>query len=330
MTTEAAGRDPLSERLGPLRTLPDLRRRVWGGRRLTPPGEPAVGEAWLAGGASVVAGGRFAGLTLDALAADHGARLTGSAAARPDRFPLLAKLLDPADWLSVQVHPDDVQARELEGPEAVGKTEAWYVVEATAGAEILLGVRPSATPDAVRRAIKEGGLPGLLERRRVAAGEAYLVPAGTLHAVGPGSLIYEIQEPSDITYRCDDWGRPATAGRPLHTAQSLACVQPTPWTIGVRTLAADGGRLVDCDHFLLDALQPMPGRPVRRDTGRASVHVLTVVAGSALVRGDDWSEALEPFGTLVVPAEVGAYAVEASGDQQPTVLLGRLPSTRES
>ncbi|HEY5628864.1 MAG TPA: type I phosphomannose isomerase catalytic subunit [Candidatus Limnocylindrales bacterium] len=306
--------------------MPDLRRRVWGGERLTPPGEPAVGEAWLAGGASVVDGGPLAGSTLDALAAAHGTRLTGSAASRPDRFPLLVKLLDPADWLSVQVHPDDAQAKELEGPEAVGKTEAWYVVEASEGAEILLGVRASATPDAVRAAITHGGLPDLLERRRVTAGEAYLVPAGTLHAVGPGSLVYEIQEPSDITYRCDDWGRPATAGRPLHTAQSLACVQPTPWTIGVRSLGADAGPLVDCDHFVLEALRPRPGRAVARDTGLASVHVLTAISGAATVRGDDWSERIEPFATLVVPAEAGRYRLESADGQDATVLLGRLPS----
>jgi mannose-6-phosphate isomerase len=313
----------------PVQTLPDLRRRVWGGNRLTPPGDPAIGEAWLAGGASVVASGPFAGSTLDSLAAVHGARLTGSAAARPDRFPLLVKILDPAEWLSVQVHPDDDHARRLEGPGGVGKTEAWYVIEATAGAEILLGVRPSATPDAVLTAIARGGLPDLLERRRVAAGEAYLVPAGTLHAVGPGSLIYEIQQPSDITYRCDDWGRPATAQRPLHTAQALACAQPVPWTIGVRSVdGAETGTLVDCDHFVLEGLRPSAGQPMRRDPEGTSVHVLTVVAGSVTVRGDGWSEALEPFGTLVVPADAGRYDLDASTAQDTLVLLGRLPSSR--
>lgn len=315
--------------LRPMRTVPDLRRRVWGGRRLTPPGEPPVGEAWLAGGGSVVADGPFAGWTLDALAAAHGARLTGVAATRPDRFPLLVKLLDPADWLSVQVHPDDATARELEGPDAVGKTEAWYVIEAEAGGEILLGVRPSVTPGAVRAAIAEGGLPDLLVRRPVVAGEAYLVPAGTLHAVGPGPLIYEIQQASDITYRCDDWGRPATAERPLHTAQSLACVQPSPWTVGVRSIGVDAGPLVESDCFVLEALRPGVGRPLRRDTAHASAHVLTAVSGRVTVRADGWSEALEPFATLVVPAEAGAYAVEQSGCGEGLVLAGRLPTPGE-
>jgi len=314
----------------PVRTLPDLRRRVWGGSRLTPPGEPAIGEAWLAGGGSVVADGPFRGATLDDLAAAHGLPFTGTAAARPDRFPLLVKLLDPAAWLSVQVHPDDDQARRLEGPGAVGKTEAWYIIEAGPGAEILLGVRPAVTADAVREAITAGGLAGLLERRPVTAGQTYLVPAGTLHAVGPGALFYEIQQPSDITYRCDDWGRPATADRQLHTAQSLACGRPTPWTESVRSMAASGGgTLVTCGHFILEGLRPEASLPQRRDPAGVSVHVLTAIAGTATAHGDGWSETLEPFGSLIVPADAGPYAVAAK-DLATIVLLGRLPSPREA
>ena len=105
-------------------------------------------------------------------------------------------------------------------------------------------------PEAVREAIRGGGLADLLQRQRVAAGEAYLVPAGTLHAIGPGVLAYEIQQPSDITYRCDDWGRPASAGRPLHVEQSLVCVRPGPWTESVRSSAGIDARglLVDRWH----------------------------------------------------------------------------------
>jgi mannose-6-phosphate isomerase len=156
------------------------------------------------------------------------------------------------------------------------------------------------------------------------------VPAGTLHAVGPGSLIYEIQQPSDVTYRCDDWGRPASAARPLHTAQSLVCAQTTPWTIGVRTLAGDdAGTLVACDHFVLEGLRPQRLRPIRRDPALASVHVLTPVVGSATVRGEGWAEALEPLETLVIPADAGAYDVEVGGEPEATVLLARLPSPPE-
>ncbi len=121
----------------PLRIIPDLRTRVWGGTRLShsPEGGMPIGEAWLAGPSSQVLDGPAAGATLDELAASLGARLTGCDAPDTGRFPLLAKIIDPAEWLSVQVHPDDEQARRLEGPSAVGKTEAWYVIDAAPGAE---------------------------------------------------------------------------------------------------------------------------------------------------------------------------------------------------
>jgi mannose-6-phosphate isomerase len=219
----------------------------------------------------------------------------------------------------------------LEGPGAVGKTEAWYVLEAAADAEILLGVRPSVPPEAVRGAIRDGAVADLLERRRVTAGEAYLVPAGTLHAVGPGALMYEIQQPSDITYRCDDWGRPAGPDRPLHTDQALACVRATPWTSRVRKGPVGGAReeVVGCDRFVLEGLRPGPARPVRCDTMAASVHVLTTAAGSAVVAGNGWVEPLDLFETLVVPADAGRYTVAAPGSEGTLVLLARLPSPGE-
>ncbi len=305
-------------------------------------GAPPIGEAWLAGPWSVIDAGSDPAATLASVAAAQGARLTGRDAPDPERFPLLAKILDPAEWLSVQVHPNDEQAHQLEGPGAVGKTEAWYVIEAAPGAEILLGVQPTVPPRDVREAIRHGGLADLLERRRVAPGEAYLVPAGTLHAIGPGVLAYEIQQPSDITYRCDDWGRPASAGRPLHVEQSLVCVRPEPWTEPLRSSSGTDARgfLVRCDHFVLEYLRPGPSGPVTGDPGEASLHVLTAVSGPVVVSGSDWEEHLEPFGTLVVPADAGPYLVstavpepaaapEPAAGSGPIALLARLPTPAE-
>ena len=147
--------------------------------------------------------------------------------AQAPRFPLLVKLLDPAGWLSVQVHPDDALAHRLGGPDAVGKAEAWYVIEADPDAELLVGVRPSVREADLREAMRRGAATtDLLARQAVAAGDAVMIPPGTLHAVGPGVLLYEVQQPSDLTYRVDDWGRPATPDRPLHTAEALAAVAP--------------------------------------------------------------------------------------------------------
>jgi mannose-6-phosphate isomerase len=294
--------------LTPLRIVPLEKERVWGGSRLRPPQTQPIGELWVAGPWLTVAAGPFAGQTLEELAAELGERLVGTAAPADGgpRFPLLVKLIDPAAWLSVQVHPDDATARRLEGPGAVGKAEAWYVVDAEPGAELLLGTRPGVTPDQARAAI---GRPGdtrgsavvdLMERIIVRPGDAFLVPAGTLHAVGPGVLLYELQQPSDLTYRVDDWGRPPSPQRPLHTAQALASVAvggPLRWPAG------GTGRVLACPHFVLDDLDA----PATLDPAGRTLQIVTAVGAPVDLAGDGWSERLAPLEVVVVPATAGPY-----------------------
>ena len=319
----------------PIRVVPDLRERVWGGTRLTPPGSPAIGEAWMVGPWNALADGPG---TLGDLAVQLGPDLVGSDAPAGRDFPLLVKLLDPAAWLSVQVHPDDEQAVRLEGPGFVGKTEGWYVIETPPQAAILLGARPSASPAELRAGLRAGRVAGLLQSYTVHAGDAYLVLAGTLHAVGPGPLIYEIQQASDITYRCDDWGRPATAGRALHTEKSLAVARLEPWpgAVASSTGQARSGLLMACRHFVLEYLRPGWPGALERATGGSSAHVLTAVRGHAKLRGDGWQELLAPLESLVVPAAAGPYSVTAedppeTGDaDEPLVLVARLPSREEA
>ena len=311
----------------PIRVVPDLRERVWGGTRLTPPGSPSIGEAWMVGPWNALADGPG---TLGDLAAQLGPDLVGSDAPAARGFPLLVKLLDPAAWLSVQVHPDDEQAVRLEGPGFVGKTEGWYVIETPPQAAILLGARPSASPRELRAGLRAGQVSGLLEPYTVHAGDAYLVLAGTLHAVGPGPLIYEIQQASDITYRCDDWGRPATAGRTLHTEQSLAVARLEPWHGSVATSSGADRRgvLMSCLHFVLEYLRPGVGETLAHATDGLSMHILTVVRGRASLVGDGWRDALGPLESLVLPAAAGAYGVTADLDDS-MVLLARLPGAGE-
>ncbi len=215
----------LTQRL--FRLEPQYRERVWGGQRLKAQ-DPPVGEAWVAFGESVVSEGAHAGQTVAELAERHGAALLGDDAASRfgTRFPLLVKLLDCADWLSVQVHPDDEQARRLVGPDASGKTEAWHLIEAEPGASILAGTKPGTTRAELEAAIRGGNILEVAQRREVHAGETYLLPAGTLHSLGPGLLLYEVQQASDTTYRVYDWGRPARAGRELHVEESVAVTDP--------------------------------------------------------------------------------------------------------
>jgi mannose-6-phosphate isomerase len=307
---------------------PDFRPRTWGGWRLAPPGDEPIGEAWIAGPGNVVAGGPLAGRTLDDLASEHGAALIGNAAA-PGRFPLLVKLLDTASWLSVQVHPDDATAHRLAGPGAVGKTEAWYVLEADTDAELVAGVRPGEDPAEIRSLIRQGdaALEDRLARHRVRPGDAVLVEAGTLHTIGPGLLIYELQQPSDITYRVYDWGRPATAGRKLHHAEAEASVDPAADVTVVHPSTATGPTaVVRCPHFSLDAVD-LAGGSVRLDPAGRTVHCLTVAEGRVTVTGGPtdgrWRFERDRLETLVVPADAGGYEIAAAGPAR--VLLACLP-----
>ncbi|HEV2764515.1 MAG TPA: type I phosphomannose isomerase catalytic subunit, partial [Pyrinomonadaceae bacterium] len=211
----------LTQRLYPLE--PQYRERVWGGQRLKA-ADPPVGEAWVAFEESRVSGGAHAGRTVGELSDVYGAPLLGREVASRygPRFPLLVKLLDCADWLSVQVHPNDEQARRMVGPREFGKTEAWHFLEVEPGATIYAGVKRGTTAEALAEAIRAGRVLDVCERFEVRAGETVYIPAGTLHALGPGLLLYEVQQSSDTTYRVYDWDRPAKEGRKLHVEESAA------------------------------------------------------------------------------------------------------------
>jgi mannose-6-phosphate isomerase len=207
--------------LAPFRLKPWFSPRPWGRRSLEPwysaaqvgTAEP-VGEAWLTGPESLIETGALAGHTLSAVAQSHAMQLLG-ANISPAEFPLLVKLLFPAGKLSVQVHPDDAHAQAMGQPR--GKTECWYVLQADPGARIALGLTPGATPDSVRAAIAAGTLEDLLQWVPVAPGDMFFVDAGTVHAIGPGMVLLETQQTSDITFRMYDYGRP----RELHVDQAL-------------------------------------------------------------------------------------------------------------
>ncbi len=312
--------------LPPLRLQPDFHERVWGGARLKP-GAPSIGEAWIVHEGNRVAGGPFAGRTLAEVAEAEGPALLGRrAGAQSDgRFPLLIKLLDCHDWLSVQVHPNDEQAARLEGPGQFGKTEAWHILEAAPDARVISGLRPGTAPAQFEQAVRSGTLLEWLEYLPVKNGDTLFTPAGLLHALGPGLLLYEVQQTSDITYRVFDWNRPASAGRALHVEQSLAVT-----AVGLAGQASaepslpDGGRttLVECDYFALDLMRS-EARPVDLDTSGDSFHALTLVEGAGVIAAPAWSEPLAQFETLVVPASAGPYRLEPRGACR--ALLSRVP-----
>lgn len=282
------------------------------------PGDPPVGEAWIAfEGSRVQAGGPEGGRTVAELAARYGAEFLGAvvAARFPSRFPLLVKLLDCADWLSVQVHPDDEQARRLVGPDEFGKTEAWHFLEVEQGAAILAGVKPGTTPESLEAAIRSGNILDVARKFGVRAGETYLLPAGTLHAIGPGVLLYEVQQSSDTTYRVYDWDRPATAGRKLHIEESVAVTDHRRKAVLTAPPELEGtaaASAVSCPYFALDVLQ-LIDTPLVGHTEGQTFHILTPAAGNLRVSCGDESVRLSQYETALIAGNAGAYEVRATG-----------------
>ena len=213
--------------LYPLKLKPTLHVKVWGGSRLNTlldkplPSDEPYGESWEMHDTSTVANGPLFGKTLRELTETYGATLIGNDNDPEHGFPLLAKFIDADQWLSIQVHPNDEQALELEG-EPRGKSEAWIVVHAEAGARLVVGLHSGASQD-VAKAIRDDRLEAYVRYARARKGDVLNIPANTIHALGPGLLVYEIQQSSDTTYRLYDWGRMGLDGQPrkLHIDKGL-------------------------------------------------------------------------------------------------------------
>src|SRR5512134_3729987 len=293
-----------------LKLTPAYRDYVWGGDRLRP-GQSPTAEAWVVWEEDPIESGPLAGQTLGEVASEFGEALLGLKAVRQTgtRFPLLIKLLDCAQWLSVQVHPNDEQAMELEGPGQFGKTEAWHILEAKPDATLIAGLKPGTSPDTLARSIREGSVIDHARYVPVKAGDTVFMPAGTLHALGPGLLVYEVQQTSNWTYRVYDWGRPATEKRPLHIEKSIR-VTRADFTAPVISLPplADGTRskLVQCDYFTLETLSGAANK-ISLDTQGESFHAITVIEGKAALQANGEQVELDRFQTAVVPARVGEY-----------------------
>jgi mannose-6-phosphate isomerase len=229
----------------------------------------------------------------------------------PD-FPLLIKFIDARDTLSIQVHPDDAYAGKHENDR--GKTEAWHVVHAEKGARMICGLKQGATLENIRKGALEGGLEQWLNEFPVRAGDTVFVPAGTVHAIEKGTLLYEVQEASDVTYRLYDWGRMDEAGKPraLHVEQSLKVLDkndfvdhrtrpaPLPVAGGQRTV------LAACGYFVLEKLaaEGRMERPLEN-----GFEVLSVLSGNGNVYYEGGRENVAPGETILLPAGLKSYTL---------------------
>jgi mannose-6-phosphate isomerase len=324
----------------PLRFEPYLRPMVWGGRQLgevlgkSLPDDSTYGEAWEisdhSSHASVVAVGPYKKRTLRHLMEHHSDALLGEAAARHRRFPWLVKLLDAWDWLSVQVHPNDEDVARL-WPGEGGKTEAWFILAAAPDSRIYAGLLPGVEEKDLRRALREGTVRSCLHQFSPRPGDCIFLPAGTVHAVGGGVLMAEVQQTSDATFRLFDWNRRDAHGRmrQLHLEEALACIN---WNSGpVHPVRAENyrcnanaptavrQRLVQCPYFALDYVYSR--EPFTIDG--SVLQVLLVVHGRGRLEGDANERPLVPGDTLLLPAALDGLTFHP--ERELGLLLSTLP-----
>jgi mannose-6-phosphate isomerase len=225
---------------------------------------------------------------------------------------LLIKLLDCAQWLSVQVHPNNDQAVELEGPGQFGKTEAWHILEAKPDATLIAGLKPGTSQETLARSIREGSVIDYARYVPVKAGDTVFMPAGTLHALGPGLLVYEVQQTSNWTYRVYDWDRPQTEARPLHIDKSIQVTRAEiePPVIPLPECGEGAQQqLIRCDYFTLEMLCATT-ETIELDTRGESFHAITLIEGRAALQARKERLALDTFQTALIPASMGSYQFE--------------------
>jgi len=284
---------------------PLYQERVWGGRVLettlgrTLPPERPIGESWeivdRPEAQSVVAAGKWAGLTLREVILKHGAAVMGPKWPKEKTFPILVKWLDCRERLSLQVHPPAAVAGELKGEP---KTENWYIAASSLGAELIVGLKNGVTREQFEAAITSQTVETCVHHFPVAAGDSILVHSGQIHAIDAGNLILEIQQNSDTTYRVYDWGRLGLDGKPrqMHVAQSLRSIDWQDFEPKPVRAAPTSGVISDCPEFSIKRTVLGAGERLHLSGGEQP-RLLSVVSGRVSVGGKN----LEPGANALVP-----------------------------
>jgi len=292
----------------PLKFRPIFKKRIWGGQQLKTafnknlPANVKIGESWeladLPEDKSEIINGPLAGNTIDEVIEMSPLKITGDKNYQGP-FPLLIKILDARDVLSVQVHPDAETCKRTGKGDP--KTECWYIIDAAKDAVIYKGLKEGTTKEQFARSIEEGSCQDYLEKIPVNIGECHFLPSGLCHAIGPGLVIAEIQQPSDTTYRVFDWNRTGDDGNPrqLHIADALESIRFTPFKqdLSVKTI----GRLVDTDVFKVDKAHQIIGSEVLLAAGQ--MKAVLFLNGSGTIKSENTIEVAFTKGdTLLIPA----------------------------
>jgi mannose-6-phosphate isomerase len=327
--------------LYPMLIDPRYVERIWGGHNLATklgkaaPRDRPIGESWEIYEENRVTNGAYAGRTIGELRAVMGHDLTGHVSPA-DLFPLLTKLIDAQDVLSVQVHPDDRYAREHEG-QPYGKTECWYVIDVAPGATLTYGFRRPTNPDEYTRMVADGTLDHILRPLTVQPGDVVYLPAGTVHAIGAGIVVYEVQQTSDLTYRIYDWNRRDASGktRELHVEKARDVLDYAECTRGtVRPLHQQGsGRtmLVAGQYFCLELIEAGAAGPISTYESAVAICALD---RPLRVRTESRGEAvaLAPYSSVLIPAAARAFLLEGSthADERPRAVVAYVPRSAET
>ncbi|MBU0640397.1 MAG: class I mannose-6-phosphate isomerase [Planctomycetes bacterium] len=318
--------------------------KPWGGRALArlfdkqlPPDQP-IGESWelvsLPDNESRVAAGPLAGRTLSDLIEMWGKDLLGAAALADGRFPLLIKFLDAHENLSVQVHPKPAPD-DPAGWQSGIKHETWYVLDAEPGAEFYIGLKPDIQPQDVADAANTPRMSGLLRRWPVKAGNCFYLPSGTVHALGAGIVVAEIQTPSDVTYRLYDWDRVGVDGQPreLHIEQALRNIRydvPDQQIVQPRSHTADMfatvTRVVACERFVLDKLRLAEG--ISKHLPHAEMAIWVVLSGFGKLARERYECSYQAGDVVLIPADCAQIRADIESDCE--ILEVKVPMARYS
>ena len=313
----------------PLHFEPVFRSYIWGGRRLQtvlnkslPDDGEDYAESWEVvdhgRDQSVVSNGDFAGMTLAELVHGRGTELLGKH--HPQKqFPLLFKFLDCNRNLSVQVHPNDMQGAKLNPPD-LGKTEAWVIMSAEPGSRLYAGLQAGVTRSDLEHHVKNGTVEDVLHSIQPNAGDCVFIPAGTVHALGSGLLVAEIQQASNTTFRLFDWNRVGADGKPrqLHVEQSLSVTDFDRGPVSAShpvSISSNVDQLVKCDKFVLERIR-LSGE--QKIGGNNVCHILVVLDGEVSLGGDS----VERGQSVLLPAACGSVVMSGS---HATLLNAYLP-----
>jgi mannose-6-phosphate isomerase len=316
-----AGGDPP---LYPLRFRPIFQERVWGGRNLETlyakplPPNLVIGESWeisdRPGAVSVIANGPLAGIDLHALVETRGQELLGRVPPLHGRFPLLIKILDAQETLSLQVHPPESALPRTGGDP---KTEMWYVTSAQSGAHLFAGLKRGVTRELFERKLAEGTVAECFHRLNVRPGDAMFVPSGRVHAIGAGCVLFEVQQNSDTTFRVFDWNRVGLDGKPraLHVAQSLDCIDFQDFEPALADTSfseiLEGvrvRRVAECPFFRVAEMQ-FQGNVPQAAGEEGQMQIIAGLEGSILIEHATEPVRIKPGEFGLIPASVGRIQI---------------------